>query len=135
MRRPGGVAVHGEEGRRPDPLGVRPSDQVPRPLRGDHGNVQRLRRTDLVEVDVEAVREQQQVAGPQSRLDVPAVRVGLGRVRHEHHHDVGLGRGLRRGQHSHPGFLRGGPRLRALTQPHAYVVARVLQVQGVGMSL
>ena len=57
------------------------------------------------EVDVEAVREHQHVAGLEVRPDVVGVRLRLRGVGQEHHHDVGLADGVGGVQHAQAGVL------------------------------
>ena len=86
----GGVLVHREDAGHAGTLGVDAADHVARALGGDHADVDVGRGLDLGEVDVEAVREEQRVAGLEARGDLLGVELGLGLVRHEDHDDVGL---------------------------------------------
>ena len=60
-------------------------------LRGDHRDVDVGRRLDELEPDVEAVPEEQRLAGGQVRRDRLGVDLALRGVRREHHDHVGLG--------------------------------------------
>ena len=133
--RAGRVLMHGDERRRPDPLLVRATHQVTRPLRRDHRDVDAFGRRDRPEVDVEPVREHQHVAGFEVGPDVVGVRLGLRRVGQDHHDDVCLTDGVGRVEHAEAGILGDRAGLRTGTQTHADVVSGVPQVQGVRMSL
>ena len=62
-----GVLGHGDEARHAAALGVGAAHEVAGALRGDHGHVDARGRGDLAEADVEAVGEEQGVAGRQVR--------------------------------------------------------------------
>ena len=66
-------------------------------LRGDHADGDVGRRLDQIEVDVEAVAEEQRVAVLQVRLDLVLENVGLCSVGGQQHDDVGPLGDLRRG--------------------------------------
>ena len=124
-----------EQGRHPAAGLVHAPKQVAGTLRGDHPDVDDARRVDAREVDVEAVREHQQLAGPQVRGDVGVVDGLLGRVRHEDHHDVrGLDR-VRDVRHAQAGLFRQRTALRPRGEPDDDVHARLMQVQRVGVAL
>ena len=109
--------------------------QVARALRGDHPDVDDGRRVDPPEVDVEAVREHQQLAGPEVRGDLGVVDGLLRRVRHEDHHDVrGLDR-VRRRPPREAGLLRQRTALGPGGQPDDHVHARLMQVERMGVAL
>ena len=88
------VAVDGEQGGHAATGLVDAADEVARALRRDHPDVDDARRVDPAEVDVEAVGEHQQVAGPQVRGDRRVVDGLLGRVRDQDHDHVGGPNGL-----------------------------------------
>ena len=117
------------------PLDELAADQVARPLGGHQGAVDSLGRNDLAEVDIEPVRAEQQVAGPEVRLDVAGVDVALNLVGQEDVDEVaGLG-GLR-GRDRLEAVLNGQVvvrRARPLTDHD--VAARVAQVLGLGVPL
>ena len=71
---------------------------MPRALGGDHQHVEVRARLDQLEVDVEAVREQEGRTLLHVRAELVAVEVGLQLVRHQHHDHVGPFRGLGRRQ-------------------------------------
>ena len=64
------------------------ADQVAGALGGDHADVDAGRRQDLLEVDREAVGEEQQVAGGDPVGDLGLPDLGLFLVGQEDHHDV-----------------------------------------------
>src|SRR5215211_2501381 len=110
-------------------------DQVAGALGGDHGHVHGLGHLDVAEVDVEAVGEEQGVAGAEVGGDVASVQVPLHGVGDQHHDQVGPGRRLGRAGHGQPGRLGLGPAGRALGQPDPDLAARVVQREGVGVAL
>ena len=62
------------------------------PLGGDQGAVHALGRHDLAEMNVEPVRTEQEVAGPEVRLDLAGVDIALDLVGQQDIHQVaGLG--------------------------------------------
>ena len=79
--------------------------------------------------------EEQRVTGHQVRLDGLGVQLALGRVRGQHHDQVGLLAGLVRGEHPQALRLGLGPAAAALGQADAYVDPGVAQRQGVGVTL
>ncbi len=92
------------------PLDELAADEVARALGGDQGGVDALGRDDLAEVDVEPVRAEQQVAGPEVGLDVAGVDVALDLVGQE---DIDQVAGL--------GGLGGGDRLEAVASPRSWL--------------
>ena len=102
--------------------------EVPRTLWGDHPDVDRRRRLDPGEPDVEAVGEHQQLAGPKVRLDLRVVDGLLGRIGDEDHDDVGRANRVGHAHDPQPGLLGKGPALRALGQPDDDVDARFVEV-------
>src|SRR5918993_1377273 len=110
-------------------------DQVAGALGGDHGHVDGVGHLDVAEVDVEAVGEEQGVAGVEVGGDVAPVQVPLHGVGDQHHDQVGPGRRLGRAGHGQPGRLGLGPAGRALGQPDPDLAAGVVQGQGVGVAL
>jgi hypothetical protein len=81
------------------------------------------------------VGEEQRVAVDEVRLDRLRVERALGRVRHEHHDDVGLLAGLVRRHDAQPLGLGALAAARPLGQTHADVDAGVAQAQRVGVAL
>jgi hypothetical protein len=81
------------------------------------------------------VREHQQLAGPEVRLDVLLVDGLLRRVRHQEHDHIRVGDGL--GDAGDPQLRRLGqrPALGALRQPDDHVEPGIAQVQRVGVAL
>ena len=91
VRLAGRVLRDGDEAGHAAALLVLPAHQVAGSLRGDQHHVQVLARLDLLEMDVEAVREEQRRARLQRRLDALVERL-LGEVRHQHRDQVGIAR-------------------------------------------
>jgi hypothetical protein len=114
-------------------LAVLAADQVARALRCDQDHVEVLARLDLLEVDVEAVREQQGGARREVRQDLLVV-LGLRRVGREQRHQRGALDGLGRGGDFQAVLLRLLPAV-ALADADHHVVAGVLQVQRVRATL
>src|SRR5207244_3276593 len=110
------------------------ADEVPGALGGDHEHVDRGRRDNLAEMDVEPVAEGQIRALLDVRADLGAVQAGLHLVRRQDHDDVGPLDRIRRAQHFEPGWLRLLPG-RSLPQADEHVHAAVLQVQRMGVAL
>ncbi len=131
----GGVLLDRDDRGDAAALLVLAADQVARALRGDHADVDVGRGLDEAEADVQAVAEEQGVAGLQVRGDVRLVDVRLDRVRHQDHDDVGLGRGLGGGDHAQAGLLGLGAGLGLRLQADPDVRARVAQGQRVGVAL
>ena len=104
-------------------------------LRRDHADRDVGRRFDQIEVDVEAVPEEQRIAVFQIRLDVAGEDVGLRGVGRQQHDDVrplgDLGGGI--DIETLLGDL--GPRLRAFLQADLHLDAGVTQAQRVRMAL
>ena len=96
----GGVLVHGDERRHAAALDVRATHEVAGALGRDHRDVDVGRRVDQVEADVEAVGEEQALAGGEVRRDVGVVGPLLLGVGHEDHDDVGLGAGVGDREHA-----------------------------------
>ena len=119
----------------PPPLTNSLRTRWPGPLGGDQGEVHALGRNDLAEVDVEPVRAEQQVAGPEVGLDLAGVDVALDLVGQEDIHQVaglgGLGGGDRLEAVAHRGLVIG--RARPLADHHR--TTRVPQVLGLGVPL
>ena len=127
--------MDGEQGGHAAAGPVDRAQQVAGALGRDHPDVDDAGRVDPPEVDVEAVGEHQQVAGPQVRLDLRVVDGLLGGVGDEDHDHVG---GLDRvGDVGDPqARVRGErPALGSRRQPDDDVDAGFVEVQGVGVAL
>jgi hypothetical protein len=105
------------------------------PLRRDHADVDALRRLDVAEADVEAVREEQRVALGDVRRDRLGVELALLVVRHEDHDHVGLLDRLGGRHDAQPLGLRLGAAPAVLVEPDADVDPRVAQAQRVRVTL
>ena len=134
-RAAGGVLLDGDQAGHALAVDVLAADQVTRALRGDHRHVDVRRRLDQLEADVEAVAEEERLAGGQVRRDRLGVDLPLRGVRRQHHDHVGLGGRLGRREHPQALLLGLGPALRALRQTDHHVDARVAQRQRVGVAL
>jgi hypothetical protein len=110
-------------------------EQMARALRRDHPDVDPARRVDPPEVDVEAVGEHQQLAGPEVRPDVAVVDRLLSGVGHEDHDHVRLADRLGHVGDAESCLLGERPALRARRQPDDDVDARFVKVQRVGVAL
>src|SRR5918999_881255 len=131
----GGVLGHRDQHRGALAVLELAPDQVAGALGGDHGHVDGVGQLDIAEVDVEAVGEEQGVAGIEVGGDVGGVQVPLHGVGDQHHDQVGPGRGLGRAGHGQPGGLGLGTTAGPLGQPDPDLAARVVQGQGVGVTL
>ena len=78
---------------------------MPGALRRDHEHVDVIRRNNLVEMDIEAVRKRERAAGLQMRRDLAAVERRLLLIRNEDHRDVRRFHGVRHGEYLQPVFL------------------------------
>ena len=107
--------------------------QVTGALGRDQHHVEILARLDLLEVDVEAVREQERCAGGEQRFDF-LVQGLLGEIRHQHGYELRALDRLGRLQHLEPVLARLVP---AVAAPHAHhhVEPAVAQVQRVRATL
>jgi hypothetical protein len=90
-------------------------------LRCHQCDIDTLRRLDVAIANVETVAEEQRIAGHQVWLDRCGVNLSLGRVRCQHHDQVGLFTGLVRRQHAKTLSFGLWPALAALRQADAYV--------------
>ena len=109
--------------------------QVAGTLGRDHADVDVGRWLDVAESDVEAVPEEERLAGGQVRFDLGGVERALHVVGGQDHDDVSLGRG--RGWRDDPQAvgLGLGPAARSLAQTDPHVDAGVAQVLRVGVAL
>ena len=130
-----GVLLHGDEAGNTLAIHELTTHQVAWPLGGNHAHGDIGGWLDQVEVNVEAVAEQQSIAVRQVRLDLFLVHLGLGGVRDQHHDDIGPGGGVRIGQHLETGLFGFFGGLGALTQANHNLHARIPQVLGVSMPL
>src|SRR5690606_12241060 len=108
---------------------------VARGLRGDHDDVDVVTRHDLAVVDVEAVRECQGGAGLNVAVDFLAVYLGDVFVGQQHHDDVGGLDGLGDFFDLEAGVGGLVPRSAVLAQTDDDLDTRLMQVQGVGVTL
>ena len=90
---------------------------------------------DQAEADVEAVGEEEGVAGVQVGGDLGLVDRGLLGVGQQDHDQVGLGGGIGHRQDPQSGLLGLGPGRRALAQADPHVDPGLGQVEGVGVAL
>ena len=106
-----------------------------RSLRGDHDDVEVLARNDLRVVDVKAVGKSQGCAFLDVGFDLLVIHIGDEFVGQQNHHDIGaLGRFFD-GLDGKAGILSLGPGRTALAKTDDNVAARVVQVQGVCVTL
>src|SRR5690606_447292 len=101
------------------------TDGVARALRGNHDDVDALRRLDVAEADVEAVAEQDGLAIREVRLDVFGVEVTLVLVGREDDDDVSPLGGLSGAEHLEARLLSLRDRLRALLQADDDIDTRI----------
>ena len=101
----------------------------------DHRHVDRRLGLDLAEVDREPVREHQHRAVLQAGLDGVPVEPGLARVGRQDHDHRGPRHRLRDVGDLHPVGLGAVPRTAAGVEPDGYVLAALLQIQGMSAAL
>ena len=92
-------------------------------------------RLDLPEMDREAVREQQEVAGGDAVADLALPDLRLLLVRQQDHHDLALAGGVRDVEDAQPSRLGVRAALRVRPKADDHVDAGFLQVQRVCMAL
>ena len=131
----GRVLVDGDEAGGAAADLVLAADGVARSLRGDHGDIDILRRNDLAKMDVEAMREHEHVAGLKVRGDVFLVKARLKLVVDQDHDDIGLLCGFGGGVDREALLFGALPGLTALVKADDDVKAGLLEVQRVGMAL
>ena len=133
--RAGRVLLDGDEHGDAAAVDVLAADQVAGALGRDHEHVDALGRGDVAEADVEAVAEDQRVAGDEVGLDRLGVELPLHVVGREDDDDVGLLARLGGREHAQALGLGLGPALGALGQADAHVDAGVAQGQRVRVAL
>ena len=104
-------------------------------LRGDHADIDIGRRSDVVEANVEAVREEECVACLQVRLDRLLVEPGLNVIRRENHDDVSLSSCRRGIDDAKTSLFRLLGASRARAQTDANVDAGVAETHRMGVAL
>src|SRR6266851_4867518 len=92
-------------------------------------------RLDELEMNVEAMTKRKIFARGQMRLNLTLENVGGHLVRHQHHDDVGLARGVSGLEDSQAVLFSLGPRWTPLAQPDSNIHAAVAQIKRVGMPL
>jgi hypothetical protein len=132
----GGVLLHRDQARHAAAALVFAAHRMPRALRRDHQHVDGGLRLDQLEVNAEAVGEEQRGAVADVRRDLLLVDAPLQFVRGQDHDRVGPGRRLG-DRHHLEAFGLGLPgRRRAGTQGHGDVGdAGVAQIEGMGVAL
>ena len=131
----GSVLIYASQIRNTLTLFVCTTNDVTRALRSNHDNVNVSRRNDLLEVDVEAVRESQYVARLQVRSDNVLVDVSLLLIRSQHHDDVACCCCLSRSHNLQAVVLRLLLVLGARAQTNYNMYTGILQVHCVSMTL
>src|SRR6185503_15549830 len=91
------------------PFGVDTPYQMPGTFRRRHKHIHVLRRHDLAEVDIEAVRKREGIPRAKVVLDALRVQRRLELVIHENHRDISLMNRFIYGQYLHAVALRGIP--------------------------
>ncbi len=128
-----GILRDGDQRRHAATLLVLATHQATRALRRDQHHVQVLARLDLLEVDVEAVREQQRRTLRNGILDLGVQRLLRG-VRHQDGDQLRALHGVDRRQHGQAVALGLVPAV-ALAHADHHVETAVLQVQRMGAAL
>ena len=130
-----GVLVDGDQTRHAAAFGEHAADEMARALGRNHRDVNKWRRIDLLEVDIEAVREHQHLAFGQVRLHALLVDSFLHMVRGKHHDDVRFFGRLLHVDNPQTLLFSELPGLGAGVEADHDIAAAVLQVQGMGVSL
>ncbi len=131
----GGVLVDGHQAGHAVAFLVLAADQVAGALGGDHADVDAGGRGDLLEVDREAVGEEQQVAGGDAVGDVGLPDLGLLLVGQQDHHRVAAAGGFGDVEHLEAGLFGLGAAGGVRAQADDDVDPGVLQVERVGVAL
>ena len=121
--------MHGDQRGNAHAFGEQLAHAMAGGLGRDHRHIDVGRRIDLPEVNVEAVREHQRLAGGQMRRDVALIQVALHVIGNQHHHDVGCLGGIGRRQHAQPGRFGLGAALARFRQAHHDLQAGIAQIQ------
>ena len=127
--------MDGDKRRDADAFDEQLADAVAGRLGRDHGHVDILRRDDLAEVDIEAMREHEGLSGLQVRGDLLLVDGALMVVGDQDHHDVGGLAGFGRGHDVETGRLGFVPVGAAGDVGNHDVDSGIPEVESVGMAL
>ena len=106
-----------------------------RTLGRDHGHIHILGRYDTAEMNVEAVREHQHIAGLQVGFDIILIQGSLQFIVDQDHDDIGSLRRLCRREYLESLCLGLRPGFGTLIQTNDHMTAGFLRVQGMCMSL
>ena len=131
----GGILLHRHQAGHAFAIDVGGAHSMARPLGGGHKHIHPGRGDDLLVTDVEAVGKGQGLSLSHIGSDVLLVDVRLHLVVDKHHDDVRPLGCLGDRLDSQARRLCFCPALGALPQTHAYIAARVLQVESMGMAL
>jgi len=131
----GSVLVYGDEAGDAAALGEDLAHAMAGSLGRGHADVDAGGGNDGLEVDVESVREHEQLAGAQIGADFFRVEFGGGLIGDEDHDHVGPFCGLGDGGHFKAGLLRLGDGLGIGSEADFHLHARILEVEGVCVPL
>src|SRR6266478_8517654 len=135
FRRTAGILLDSQERGCSAAFGENFANAMARGFWSDHGDVDRGRRLDRTEADVESVREHKRFAWFEIWLDGVAIELGLLGVRNEDHDDVSPGGGFRRGVDRQAGLFRFGARGAPFVEADADGNSTIPEIQGVCMTL
>ena len=135
MRLAGRVLVDGDEAGNTAALGEHFAHAMAGSLGRGHAYVDACGGSDGLEVNVEAMREEQQFAGGEIGSNLFVVQPGRGLIRDENHDHVSPLGSFSHSGHFEARLLRLGNGLGIGSQAHLHLHAGVLEVERVGMPL
>src|SRR5258706_657551 len=130
-----GVLMHCDQRRHAAALEIFAAHGMARALGRHHQHVQVWARLDQLEMDIEAMGEQQGRPLLHVVFQLVLVDVGLQLVGRGHHHHIGPFGGIRHAHHLEAGGFRLLGRRAGANRDHQFLDARVAHVLGMGMAL
>ena len=121
--------MHGDQARNAAAFGEDFAHAMAGRLGRSHADVDACRRHDGLEVDVESMGKQEQLAGGEIRRDLFGIQLGRGLIGNQHHHHVGPLGGFSNRADFKPGLLCLGDRFGSGGQAHLDLDARSLRLR------
>ena len=131
----GRVLVDGDEAGNAAALGEDFAHAMAGRLGRGHADIDACRGNDGLEVNVEAVGEEEQLAGGEIGPDLFGIQLGRGLIGDQNHHHVGPLGGLGDSDHFKARLLRLGDGLGVGREADFYLNAGILEVESMGMPL